>query len=219
MDRLEFSAATYQAALDQALDELDRDEDEVDVEVIDDGKTSGTVKLRVTPRDSVLDDAQDWLLDVLDQLDVACTVGLVEDDNQIVFDLETEDDAGVLIGRKGATLDALQYLLNAAYGHEVGKRMVVDVQDYRSRHQEKLVDHALQAAERVRATGRPLRLAPMSAADRRIVHEEIKNHVDLETSSTGEDPHRCVVIFPKGAQGAAPAARRPGRPQGVRFRG
>lgn len=214
MDRLEFVAPTYQEALDHALDELDRELDEVEVEVLDDGQTSGQVRLRVVPIDGVLDEAQDWLLDVLDQLDMPCTVGLVIEPETVTFDIETDEDAGVLIGRKGQTLDALQYLLNAAYARDVGKRLVVDVQDYRARQRDKLIEQAVEAADRVRTTGRPLRLAPMSAGDRRIVHEEIKSFGDLETNSQGEEPHRCVVIYPK--RDGAGEAPRPHRPRGAR---
>lgn len=197
MEELEHSAKTYQQAVDEALDKLDRDLEEVEIEVLSDGADGKPVKIRVTVKESVIDDAQDWLLDILDEMDMACSVGLIFEPDNIVFHIETDEDAGMLIGRRGQTLDALQYLLNVAYGPQIGRRLIVDVQDYRKRHQEKLIEQALSAADRVRTTGRPMRLPPMSAGDRRIVHQELQAYTDLETGSQGDDPNRFIVIYPK----------------------
>lgn len=194
MDEIELEGPTYDDALEKALDKLDADAEEVDVEVLSEGPP---VRLRVSLRASLEDQAQDWLLDVLDAMEIAASVGLYDEDENLVFHIETDDDAGMIIGRKGSTLDALQYLLNVAYGQQLGRRLVVDVQDYRRRHQEKLLETAQHAAERVRSSGRPVRLAPMSAADRRVVHHELANHVDLETGSQGEEPHRFIVVYPR----------------------
>lgn len=199
MEELEHSAKTYQQAVDEALDKLDRDLDEVEIEILSDGSDGKPVKIRMTVKESVIDEAQDWLLDLLDEMDMACSVGLIFEPESIVFHIETDEDAGMLIGRRGQTLDAIQYLLNVAYGPQIGRRLIVDVQDYRKRHEEKLIDQALSAADRVRATGRPMRLPPMSAADRRIVHQELQAYADLDTGSQGEDPNRYIVIYPKRA--------------------
>lgn len=197
MEELELTAKTYQEAVDQALDQLQRHLDEVTIEVLSGDKDGSPVTIRVVVQRDDIDEAQDWLLDVLDAMDMDCSVGILEEDEQIVFHIETDDDAGMLIGRKGSTLDALQYLLNVAFGPKIGRRLVVDAQDYRRRHQEKLIEQAVGAADRVRSTGRPLRLPPMSAGDRRIVHQELANHSDLETGSQGEEPNRYIVVYPK----------------------
>jgi spoIIIJ-associated protein len=197
VEELELTAKTYQEAVDQALDQLQRHLDEVTIEVLSGDKDGSPVTIRVVVQRDDIDEAQDWLLDVLDAMDMDCSVGILEEDEQIVFHIETDDDAGMLIGRKGSTLDALQYLLNVAFGPKIGRRLVVDAQDYRRRHQEKLIEQAVGAADRVRSTGRPLRLPPMSAGDRRIVHQELANHSDLETGSQGEEPNRYIVVYPK----------------------
>lgn len=197
MEQLEHAAKTYDEALDEALDLLQRDLEEVDVEVLSDGKDGGPVRLRVIVRDTALDEAQDWLLDVLDAMDMECSVGLIFEPEAVTLHIETEDDPGMLIGRKGQTLDALQYLLNVAYGPRTGRRLQVDVHDYRRRHHEKLIEQAHQVAERVRTTGRSVRMAPMSAADRKVVHNELQTFGDLETGSQGEDPNRFVVVHPR----------------------
>ena len=197
MEELVHSAKTYQQAVDEALDRLDRDLDEVEIAILEDGKDGKPVKIRVTVKESVIDEAQDWLLDLLDEMEIACSVGLIFDPDTITFHIETDEDAGMLIGRRGQTLDAIQYLLNVAFGPQIGRRLIVDVQDYRKRHQEKLIEQALSAADRVRLTGRPMRLSPMSASDRRIIHQELQSFTDLETGSQGEEPNRFIVIYPK----------------------
>lgn len=196
MEQLEHAAQTYDQALDEALDILQRDLEEVDVEVLSDGKDGGPVRLRVVVRDTAIDEAQDWLLDVLDAMGMECTVGLIFEPEAVTLHIETEDDAGMLIGRKGQTLDALQYLLNVAYGPRTGRRLQVDVHDYRRRHHEKLIEQAHQVADRVRMTGRSVRMAPMSAADRKVIHNELQTFGDLETGSQGEEPNRFVVVHP-----------------------
>lgn len=197
MEQLEHVAPTYDQALDEALDILQRDLEEVDVEVLADGKDGGPVRLRLIVRDTALDDAQDWLLDVLDAMGYECSVGIIFEPEAVTLHIETDDDAGMLIGRKGATLDALQYLLNVAYGPRTGRRLHVDVHDYRRRHHEKLIEQAHQVAERVRTTGRSVRMAPMGAADRKVVHNELQSFGDLETGSQGEEPNRFVVVHPR----------------------
>lgn len=203
MEQLEHAAQTYDQALDEALDLLQRDLEEVDVEVLSDGKDGGPVRLRLVVRDTAIDDAQDWLLDVLDAMGIECTVGIIFEPETVTLHIETDDDAGMLIGRKGQTLDALQYLLNVAYGPRTGKRLSVDVHDYRRRHHEKLIEQALQVADRVRTTGRSVRMAPMSAADRKVIHNELQTFGDLETGSQGDEPNRFVVVHLRraGARG------------------
>ena len=121
------------------------------------------------------------------------------------FRIESDEDAGVLIGRKGQTLQSIQYLMNVLYGTRLDRRMTVDVGDYRARHEEKLLEEAHNAAARVRETGKRFTLEPMSPADRRTIHHLVGDHyADLQTYSTGEEPGRRIVIEPKGATGPRP---------------
>ncbi len=196
MEQLELTAKTYDEALAEALAKLDRDEDEVEIAVLEEipgEKVTLLVKVLPNP----IDDALDWLEDVLDGMGVPCEAVAYLDEEHVTFDLETEEDAGMIIGRKGHTLDAIQYLLNASFGQTVGKRMIVDIQGYRERHEAKLVEQAVEAAERVRMNGRPFRMPPMSASDRRVVHNALVDYNDLSTGSQGDDPNRFVVIAPR----------------------
>lgn len=109
-------------------------------------------------------------------------------------------DLGLLIGRHGQTIDAIQYLANAlarAAGDET--TVVVDAAGYRARRAASLEAAARRAAQRAVATGRRVELEPMTAVERKIVHEALKDDPDLETASEGSEPHRYVVIVPRGA--------------------
>jgi spoIIIJ-associated protein len=111
-------------------------------------------------------------------------------------------DAGVLIGRHGQMLDALQLLANAIAHARIGedrRRIVIDAAGYRARRTETLEALARRTAERVSATGRPTMLEPMSAVERRIVHEALKDDPEVETASEGAEPYRCVVVLPRVA--------------------
>lgn len=130
----------------------------------------------------------------------------------------TGPDLAPLIGRRGQTLDALDLVVNLIVAHRQGRRIpvIVDVERYRERRVETLEDMARRFAERVRRSGRPLALKPMSAAERRIIHTTLAADGGVTTHSEGEDPERRVVITPRGASSSGTAGAS-GRPQG-RFR-
>jgi spoIIIJ-associated protein len=125
--------------------------------------------------------------------------------------LITGDASGLLIGRRGQTLDALEYVLHRIMAHddEVGVRLLVDAENYRLRRREALEQLARRTAERARRSGKPLTLSPMSPRDRRIVHLTLQNDPTLTTRSAGNGFYRKVVIVPAGAR----RGRRSGPPQ------
>ena len=137
-------------------------------------------------QEDILDAALDFLADLIGAMDVAADIRIVSESNsQLVIQIETDEDAGVLIGRKGQTLQAIQYLINVLYGTRLDRRIQLDVGDYRQRHEDKLLEDALQAAGRVRETGKRFTLDPMPAADRRTVHQLVtEQYPDLQTYST-----------------------------------
>jgi len=112
------------------------------------------------------------------------------------------DPSGLLIGRRGQTLDALEYVLHriVAHGDEGGGRLVVDAENYRLRRRESLEDLARRVAERARRSGRPITLSPMSPRDRRIVHLALQGDAAMTTRSAGTGFYRKVVIAPAGAR-------------------
>lgn len=109
------------------------------------------------------------------------------------------NDLSILVGRRAETLNALQYVASLMIGKQVEQwvQLTIDVEGYRSRRERQLRQMARRMAEQAVKTGRRQILEPMSAAERRIIHLELRDHPDVTTESTGEEPHRKVTILPK----------------------
>jgi spoIIIJ-associated protein len=129
---------------------------------------------------------------------VQCRVDVTENEDVVTGSM-SGDDLGLLIGRHGQTIDAIQYLANAiAYRHygDGRKDVVVDAAGYRERRRETLETLAMRSAESVRATGEPVELEPMSSIERRIVHLRLEDEPGVTTQSEGEEPYRYLVVLP-----------------------
>jgi spoIIIJ-associated protein len=135
---------------------------------------------------------------VLDELDLEGEVEVSEDEETITGAVEGDDDYGLLIGKRGQTIDALQLLCYQAAFRGIldRKRVVVDAAGYRERRRETLHRRADRAAEQALELARPVELDAMSAPERRVVHERLKERPEVETYSEGTEPHRCVVVAP-----------------------
>ena len=136
--------------------------------------------------------------EVLDELDLEGDVDVVEDDERITASVEGAEDYGLLIGKRGQTIDALQLIAyQAAFrGMRERKRVVVDAAGYRDRRKETLTARADRAAEQALSDGQSVEMDPMSAQERRVVHEHLKERSGVETYSEGDEPRRCVVVAP-----------------------
>ena len=134
---------------------------------------------------------------VVDALGLEADVSVAEDDDQILGTVDGED-VGLLIGRRGQTIDAIQLLCyRAAFrGEKDRKRVVVDAAGYRERRRELLVGQADRAAERALESGKEIELEPMSASERKVVHDYLVERSGVETFSEGEEPERCVIVAP-----------------------
>ena len=135
---------------------------------------------------------------VLDELELNGDVEIVEDDDRIAVTVEGEDDYGLLIGKRGQTIDALQLLCyQAAFrGMRERKRVVVDAAGYRERRRETLEGRADRAAEQALSANHIVEMDPMSPQERRVVHERLKERAGVETYSEGDEPQRCVIVAP-----------------------
>ena len=135
---------------------------------------------------------------VLDELDLEGEVELREDSERIEAVVTGEDDYGLLIGKRGQTIDALQLLcFQAAFrGLRDRKRVVLDACGYRERRREVLTARADRAAEQALEGHVSVEMDPMSAQERRVVHEHLKERAGIETFSEGDEPRRCVVVAP-----------------------
>ncbi len=133
------------------------------------------------------------------EIGVQCTVEIEESEEEIRVVCDGAD-LGMLIGRHGQTIDAIQYLANAILfrgRYEERKPVVVDAAGYRDRRQATLDALALRMAEQAAATGQRVELEPMTAVERKIVHEKLKDDPEVETASEGTEPNRYVVVYPR----------------------
>ncbi len=138
------------------------------------------------------------LLDeIVDALDLDAKVDVAESADEIVARVDGED-LGLLIGRRGQTIDAVQLLCYrvAFRGHGERKRVSVDAAGYRERRRETVERQADRAAERALETGKEIELEPMTATERKLVHDRLAERSGLETFSEGEEPERCVIVAP-----------------------
>lgn len=133
------------------------------------------------------------------QAQVSAHYGEPRDDRRPVMVDVRGSDLGILIGHRGQTLDAFQYIAALMVGRETGEftHLVVDVEGHRDRRERQLRQLALRMAEQVLKTGRKLTLEPMRAAERRIIHMELREHPAVTTQSVGEEPYRKITIIPK----------------------
>ena len=147
---------------------------------------------------SLREKAGDVLRDILDKMGIEAEVSAFDDGERVILDAHGAE-SGLVIGKKGATLDALQYLVNRIVFKQPGERplVVVDAEGYRGRREDSLVDLAKRLAEKAQRSGRPVPVEPMSPHDRRIVHMALADHPGVTTESEGEGSARRVVIFPK----------------------
>ena len=134
---------------------------------------------------------------VVDALEVEADVEVDEDPEQIVGRVDGED-VGLLIGRRGQTIDAVQLLCyRAAFrGLQERKRVVVDAAGYRKRRQEAIERQADRAADRALNADKEIELEPMTPSERRVVHQHLKDLAGVETFSEGDEPERCVIVAP-----------------------
>lgn len=146
------------------------------------------------------EELRELLEEVVDALDLDGEIEVSEGDGQLIGRVEG-DDLGLLIGRRGQTIDAVQHLAQRIIFPEgpSATRVAIDVNGYRERRAEDLRDEADEAADEAVETGRPVGLEPMPPAERRIVHEHLRDRADVETESEGDEPHRRLVITPRPA--------------------
>ncbi|MDY6084951.1 MAG: RNA-binding cell elongation regulator Jag/EloR [Dialister sp.] len=149
-------------------------------------------------QDEVAEEARKFLAHVFEGMHIEVTMEKLQNEERILFNLHG-DNLGILIGKHGQTLDALQYLINLAAGKLHGHRyfILLDVENYRERRAATLEGLAKRLADKAHRTGRPVKLEPMSAAERRIIHLALQAEPDVETQSEGEAPNRYIVIRSK----------------------
>lgn len=150
----------------------------------------------------MLDDAiqgvGDYLQEILSQLGIDAEITITIDRRNVTFDFDT-DQPGLLIGKHGRTLNALQALAQAFLNKEIKQhyRVILDVEDYRQRRREQLQQISTELAQRAVVERRPFKLGPMPAMERKIVHQVLSSNKHVKAKSHGNDPYRYIVIAPK----------------------
>jgi spoIIIJ-associated protein len=134
---------------------------------------------------------------VVEALELDASVDVSEDERQITGTIDGED-VGRLIGRRGQTIDAVQFVCYRAAqrGMTDRKRVIVDAAGYRERRREQVTQQADRAAERATETGREIELEPMTPTERKVVHDHLAERAGVETFSEGDEPDRCVIVAP-----------------------
>ncbi len=202
INSVEKTGKTVREAIESALGQLGVSENDVEIEVLDEGNKgllgiigSKQAKVRVTLMESVSDIACDFLNDIFEKMGVAASMSVNEEDNTIYIDIHGKD-SGIIIGRRGETLDAIQYLVSLVVNKDTDKytRVVVDVENYRSKRKDTLVVLANRLADRVVKNRRNVTLEPMNPYERRIIHSTLQENGRVKTYSVGDEPNRKVVI-------------------------
>jgi spoIIIJ-associated protein len=144
------------------------------------------------------------LREILDRMGIEAEVSAFDDGERVILDAHGPE-SGLVIGKKGSTLDALQYVINRIVSKKPhdGPGIVVDAEGYRGRREDSLADLATRLAEKAIKTGRPVPVEPMNPHDRRIIHVTLKEHSGVTPESAGEGLFRRVVSDPKRADGSS----------------
>ena len=203
MEYTKFSAKTVNDAITEACKALGVTSDKLDYKVVEEGSNgfhgigAKDAVIEAAVKNSVSDIASDFLKDVFAAMNMTVVVYVKYNayDNDMNIDL-SGDDMGVLIGKRGQTLDSLQYLVSLVVnkGNEDYIRVKVDTENYRERRKSTLENLAKNMAYKVKRTRRPLHLEPMNPYERRIIHSALQNDKFVTTHSEGEEPYRHVVI-------------------------
>jgi spoIIIJ-associated protein len=208
MEFFEFEGKTTEEAIEQACEHFQLPPESLDIEIISVGSPGlfglggRKARVRVSLRDesdaAMLPQAQELLERLLELMgENAQVVGQLDEEDRLNLSIDAED-AGLLIGKQGQTLEALQYLLTKMIAKKARRkvRVFIDIESYRARHQEALTQLALKSGEKAKKSGRPITLNPMNPHDRRIVHLALQGDREIKTMSRGEGLYKKVVVYP-----------------------
>ena len=203
---VELSAKTVNEAITEACRKFGVTSDRLDYQVIDEG-SSGFLGIGSRPaviraaakieNVSIEDVARNFLKEVFSAMEMEVVIDVVYREEEKAIDIELSgDEMGVLIGKRGQTLDSLQYLVSLVVNKEMEEyiRVKVDTENYRQRRRETLENLAKNIAYKVKKTKRPVSLEPMNPYERRIIHSALQNDKYVSTHSEGEEPFRKVVV-------------------------
>ena len=213
MDVREFEGKNEQEAIDNAIESLGLNREDIDVEIVESKKGSflfggGKVKIRVhmeeeqdfvddlEPEDEFEQEMVDFLEGLVERIGLDAQVRITfRKEGKLGFDIDT-DDSGIIIGKRGQTLEAIQLIANIVAGkhRDAKKRIIVDSEQYRVRRERNLVHFAEQAADQVRRNGGSRLLESMNPFERRLVHTALSHMEGIDTNSEGEGLYKRIRI-------------------------
>ena len=209
MDFVKYSAKTVNDAITQAALALGVSSEQLEIEVMDEGSNgflgigSRPAVIQAKKKFSLEGTAVDFLKDVFRTMNMEVEIDVVYDADEKTMDIDLKgDDMGILIGKRGQTLDSLQYLTSLVVNKytEDYIRVKLDIENYRERRKETLETLARNIAYKVKRIRRPVSLEPMNPYERRIIHSALQNDRYVVTRSEGEEPFRHVVVSLKREQ-------------------
>ncbi|RDW15248.1 protein jag [Oceanobacillus arenosus] len=204
MKQITASGQTVEEAVQSALEQLNTTSDQVEVEIIDEGKKGllgifgakrAIVKVSLA-KDPIVE-AEKYLKEITRKMNLNVDIAMKVKGNDITFDLSGENIA-LLIGKRGQTLNALQYLTHLVLNkdNKAYYTVTLDAEGYRSRRAETLETLALRMADKALRLNKKVALEPMPAYERKIIHSKLQHHQSVSTYSDGDEPHRHIVIKP-----------------------
>ena len=203
MEFIEVSAKTVDDAITEASIKLGTTSDKIEVEVIEKGSTgflgikSKRAIIKARKKNDTVDNIREFLENVFSAMNMEVTIDIKKAEDDKVYEVELSGkEMGLLIGKRGQTLDSLQYLTNLAVNkHSDGYiKVKLDTEDYRQRRKDTLENLAKNIAYKVKRIKRPVSLEPMNPFERRVIHSALQGDRYVETHSEGEEPFRHVVV-------------------------
>ena len=206
MEYIEVSAKTVNEAITEACTKLGVTSDKIDYEIIDEGSNGflgigskpAIIKAAVKEEEISLEDAaKKFLDDVFASMNMTVVINVIYNEEKKEMDIDLSgDEMGVLIGKRGQTLDSLQYLVSLVVNKNTEDyvRVKIDTENYRERRKETLENLAKNIAYKVKRTRRAVSLEPMNPYERRIIHSALQNDKYVTTHSEGEEPFRKVIV-------------------------
>lgn len=206
MEFVEVSAKTVSDAITEACQKFSVTSDKLEYEVVQEGSSGflginakpAIIKAKIKEEEKTVDiKAKDFLSDIFKSMNLAVVIDVKYDDIENTLDIDLSgDEMGVLIGKRGQTLDSLQYLVSLVVNKDVDDyiRVKIDTENYRQRRKETLENLAKNISYKVKRTRRPVSLEPMNPYERRIIHSALQNDKYVTTHSEGDEPYRKVVV-------------------------
>lgn len=203
MDFMEVTAKTVDDAITEALVKLGATSEEIEFEVVEKGSSgflgfgNKPAVIKVRKKANISDYIKKFLSDIFHAMEMEVEIIVKIDEAEKSVDVDMKgNEMGVLIGKRGQTLDSLQFLVNLAVhkNFENYYKVKLDTEDYRKRRKETLENLAKNIAYKVKRTKRAVSLEPMNPFERRVIHSSLQNDKYVTTYSEGEDPYRHVVV-------------------------